>query len=505
MRKIFLFALLLCPSLYAQFSTVTCTHGETGTCRQATTCSQSNVQAAVTASSGGTDGYISPTSLHGDGVYIPSGSCSWSSSVSWIDKNIGVIGGVGGTTTITASADAFDVSVTNAAGNGTTTAAAFRISNLTISGGHTLNINVSNPNMTAKAAYYRVDNITYNTSAGGNAFIIYGPVYGVFDHLNGTVSGGNHFEQAMFLNSEFPPSSSLLMGETVARTYPIGLGDQDAVYIENSIFNCAGSYGSGAVTDSESGPQRLVFRYSNTTGTCYHYGHWTRNGEWDGGRVELYNDNMACTGSGCSGGYPGRLGSATGVIHDMTITGYGTTSFQIDETRGSGAQTGGIAGECAGSPPGNSQIDGNAGDTNAPGWPCAGQVGWACIAGGCARNALDSVPFIMWNVGAQAGCSTGGSCTNSFSFNVDGPQGGGTATRTMTNYLKNTAHSLSGPRNGAIDYFSGASKPSSVGIYTGIASYTPFTFPYPTTVSGGGSTGVTITANITLSANTGAQ
>lgn len=37
MRKYLILA-LLCPlAAHAQFSTVTCTHGETGTCRQATT------------------------------------------------------------------------------------------------------------------------------------------------------------------------------------------------------------------------------------------------------------------------------------------------------------------------------------------------------------------------------------------------------------------------------------------------------------------------------------
>jgi hypothetical protein len=467
--------------LYGQFSTVPCTNGETGICRQATTCSQANVQAAVNASSAGTTGYVSPTNFGGDGVYVPAGTCSWSSPVSWTNKNINVIGA---NPTISPSGDQFDVSVTGAAGTGQTNAASFRISGFTQSGGHFLNINVSNPNMSTWAGYYRVDHINYTTSAGGNNFIIYGPVYGVFDHLTGSVGGGNHFEQAMFLNSEYPPSTTAVMGETVGRTFAIGLGDQNAVYLEDSTLTCSGVFGSGALSDSESGPQRFVLRHNTILGTCYNYAHWTRNGEWDGGRIESYNNIYNCTGPGCSGGYPGRFNAATGVIFNNQIVNYGTPSFQIDEARGCGAQTGGVVGTCVGSPPGNSQFDVNAGDTNAPGWPCAGQVGTACIAGNCTRSTMNSVPFIMWNNGAQTGCSTGGSCTNSITFNVDGPPGGGSCTRTATNYLKSTAHSLSGGYNGAIDYFSGASKPSSVGIYTGIASYTPFTYPYPTTTGG---------------------
>jgi len=460
-----------------QFSTVSCTHGETGTCRQATTCNQSDIQAAINASASGGAGYVSPTSFIGDGVYVPSGSCSWSTPVSWADKNINVIGS---NPTITPSDYMFAVRVTGAAGNHQSTAAAFRISGFTQNGGHGVNINSSNPDMTTWAGFYRIDNLTYTTSAGGNNFIIYGPVYGRFGNLTGSVGAGNHFEQAMYLNSEYPPSSSLLLGETVGRTYALGLGDQNAVYIEDSSFACTGSYGAGALSDSESGPQRMVLRYNTITGTCYNYAHWTRNGEWDGGRIEIYNNNYSCSGTNCSAGYPGRFQAGTGVIFNNTITGYGVNSFQIDEDRGAGIQTGGIAGECAGSPPSNSQIDVNAGDTNAPGWPCAGQVGSACIAGGCTRSNVNSVPFIMWNNGAQSGCSTGGSCTNSVTFNLDVSS----SPRNMANYLKSTAHSLAGPYNGAVDYFAGSAKPSSVGIYTGIASYTPLAHPYPDGTSG---------------------
>jgi len=412
-------------------------------------------------------------------VYVPSGSCSWGTAVSWTDKNINLIGA---NPTIAASDYSWRVRVTGAAGNHQSTAAAFRISGFTQSSGHVLNINSSNPDMTTWAGFYRVDNITYTATGGGNAINVYGPVYGVFDHLNGTASGMNHFEQSMYLNSEFPPSATVVLGETVGRTFAAGLGTQNFVFIEDSTFNCSGSYGSGALSDSESGPQRMVFRHNTVTGTCYHYAHWTRNGEWDGGVMEIYNNNYACTGSGCSGGYFARFQAGTGVAFNNTVTGYGVTSIQIDELRGAGSQTGGIVGECAGSPPGNSQFDVNAGDTNAPGWPCAGQVGTACIAGSCSRSSMNSVPFIIWNNGTQSGCSTGGSCTNSVAFNLDVT---GTP-RNMANYLKSTAHSLAGPYNGAVDYFSGSAKPSSVGIYTGIGSYAPFTYPYPTTTGGGG-------------------
>jgi hypothetical protein len=471
---------LLAPlQLLGQFSTVSCTHGETGTCRQATTCSQANVQAAVNASSAGGTGYASPTSFDGDGVYVPAGSCSWASAVSWSNKNINLIGN---NPTITHSSDFLDPSVTSSG----TTAGAFRVSGFTLVGGagaHVMVMNGGAPPNSGYAGFYRIDHITYTESGGSDSFVWYGPVFGVMDHLNGTVSNKNHFLWALFYNGEYPGSPTLLMGQGIATGFPAGLGGQLFNFIEDSTFACTSGYGSAALTDSSSGVQRMVFRHNTVTGSCFHYAHWTRSGEWDGGVMEFYNNNYNCTASDCvsSGGYPGRFGAGTGVIHDNTINGYGLQAFNVDESRGCGAETSGFAGAVV-----NSNFDRNDGDASAIGWPAAGQIGTACIAGSCTPATMNSVPFIAWNNGTQSGCSTGGSCTNTVGFNVDGNQGSGSCSRPMGNYIKSTAHTSSGGLNGAVDIFSGSAKPSSVGIYTGIASYTPYTYPYPTTTGGGG-------------------
>jgi hypothetical protein len=455
----------------AQYSTVSCLKGETGACRQANSCNQSDVQATVNASSTGGKGYASPTSFDGDGVYVPAGSCSWSGSVSWANKNINVIGS---NPTIThSSSDAFDVSVSN---NGAT-AASFHISGFTFTGstsGDLLNINNSNPNLTAWAGYFRVDHITYNYSSSGNVFIIYGPVWGLFDHLNGTTYQ-NHFEQADFLGSEYYTThggdNSQLMGEYSGRILPIALGTKDAVYVEDSTFACPGNY-SGALSDSESGGQRMVWRHNSSTGTCFHYAHWTRGTEWDGHKYEIYNNTY--NGNGASD-YNMRFGSGTGVIFNNTITGYGDPTIHVDETRGAGGEST--------NPPfydcnGTRTLDGNAGDASAPGWPCAGQIGTGSQGGNSTRATMNSIPLLIWNNGSQSGCSTGGSCTNSVTVKVDGPMGSSnTATRTMSNYIKSTAHVVSGPLNGAVDYCQGSTMPSSCGIYTN--NYVPYTYPHP--------------------------
>jgi hypothetical protein len=451
-------------------STTPCVHGETGTCHLAATCNQADVQACVTAAAAGSTGVTTPNAFGGDGVYVPAGSCSWSSPVSWTNKNINVVASA---PTIIPSGNAFVVNVSNAGA----TAAAFRISGFNFTGapsGDVLNINNSNPNLTSWAGFFRFDHNVMTFTSSGNVIIVYGPVWGLIDHV--TVSTPSNFlEQSDFLNSEYNQfqagNYSELMGEYSGRILPEALGTENAIYVEDSTFTCTGNY-SGALSDSESGGQRMVWRHNTSTGACFHYAHWTRGSEWDGHKYEMYDNTY--NGAGASG-YPMRFGSGTGVIFNNTIYGYADPTVHVDETRGSGGEsTNPPYYDCQGS----RALDGNAGDPNAPGWPCAGQIGTGCTAGSCTRSTMNNIPLLLWNNGAQPGCSTGGTCTNSVTVDVDGGMGSGnTATRAMTNYIKSTPHSVPGALNGAVDYCQGATMPATCGIYTN--SYTPYTYPHP--------------------------
>jgi hypothetical protein len=354
---------------HAACTTTTCLNGETGACRLAASAGQADVQACVNLSAAGSTGVTTPNAFGGDAVYVPAGSSSWTSPVSWTNLNVLVMGGYsagafGGTTTIThTSNDAFDVSVSNTGATG----AAWRISNFTFTGstsGDLLNINVGNPNLSAWAGFFRVDHVTYNYSSSGNVFIIYGPVWGLFDHLNGTTTN-NHFKQADFLNLEYNQTQagnySQFLGEYSGRLLAEQFGTENADYIESSSFSCPGNY-SGAISDSESGGQRMVFRYNTLTGTCYHYAHWTRNNEWDGHKYEIYNNSY---NGGVNGAYPARFESGTGVIFNNTFVNYPNNNIYVDEPRGCGAETAPNVNSCDGTSP----VDGNAGDAGAPGWP----------------------------------------------------------------------------------------------------------------------------------------
>jgi MYXO-CTERM domain-containing protein len=467
----------------ASYTCAPCRYGETGNCRAVNTCNQTDVQNTITDSAAGTTGYTGPSSFGGDGVYIPAGTCSWSTPVSWKNQNINVLGAGPSSTTIEPSGDAFDVGVSNTGA----TAAAFRISAMTFAGATTgalLNINTSNPNLTSWAGFFRVDHITTSfTSTGGNQLIVYGPVWGVLDHLDVTVLTGNFLEQADFLNLEYNQvhtgDDSEFLGEYSGRILPEALGTENAIYVETSTFNCTSAGEVAAVSDSESGGQRMVFRHNTVTGSCYHYAHWSRGSEWDGHKYEIYDNSY--NGGGIDG-YPMRFGSGTGVIFNNTIVGYQDATIHVDETRGCGGEsTNAPMEDCNGT----HVWDGNAGDTSAPGWPCAGQVGTGCKLGSCTRSTMDNIPLLAWNNGAQAGCSTGGACTNSVTINVDGPQGSAnTCTRSMTSYIKSTPHTAAvGAYDGAVDYCEGSTMPSMCGTY--VNSYTPYAYPHPLTAGGG--------------------
>lgn len=470
------------------YTTTTCLHGETGTCRLAT-CG-TDTQNAIDASSAGGSGYISPTSFDGDGVYIQNCSAT-SMSLSWSDKNINLRGQndctLDGNNRPTACGTnmngSFTITVSDAGGR----KAAFAISHIAVNSATLINYSNGNPHSTqAIAGYFRVHHLLFNRSSGSNSLQHYGVVYGLYDHLrvNMTTDSQNPFlEQSEYLNNEYNVAPTKFMGEWSAlKETPRGTINN--VYIEDSFFNITATSGLCPLSDSESGPGHLVFRYNTVTSAgcyVYFYAHWTRNNEWDGSWREFYRNTMTCSG-GCGGGWPFRLESGTGVIYDNQISGWGDNTVKVDEGRGCGGSTGLQMGQCDGS----KAWDMNAGDTNAPGWPCASQIGVGClVSGGCSRGDQDNVPLILWNNGSQSGCATGGSCTNSLSVFVLNQHGEATetCTRATSNYIKSTAHTASGKFNNAVDYCDGlSSKPSTCGTYTN--NYTAYTYPHPLQDSG---------------------
>jgi hypothetical protein len=147
----------------------------------------------------------------------------------------------------------------------------------------------------------------------------------------------------------------------------------------------------------------------------------------------------------------------------------GSPYITLDDRR-----AGGFGGESSGffeACDGTNAWDGNLGDASAPGWPCLGQIGrgWTSstsltnLAAGTVEQ--PSEPFYLWNNGTQAGCATGGSCTDSIQAYVD-----------PSAYIKKTGHTVSGggAGQGEVDY---------VEDDTPKPGYTAYTYPHPKVTS----------------------
>ena len=130
----------------------------------ATSCSQANVQTAVSVA------------VDGDTVLVPAGSCSWPNGVSWSNKNINVIGAGIGNTVITPVGDVFSITAT--------TKGSFRVSGMTISGspsGNPFIFEIKSSGTETPVKGWRIDHIRFSfTNASSlRVFFISGISWGV--------------------------------------------------------------------------------------------------------------------------------------------------------------------------------------------------------------------------------------------------------------------------------------------------------------------------------------
>jgi hypothetical protein len=394
----------------------------------AASCSQANVQSAINAAA------------NGDTVAIPAGSCSWSSSVSWTNKDITVQGAGIGNTVITGSG-LFSI-------NQTKTPASWRITGMTMTGGapdRVIALHGENASIAMKG--WRIDHIRFNYSqAQVNPLImITGVLWGLID--NCTFDGTGYEISAIFgyLNSEGSgtPSGTLYWNR------PVNLGTDEAVYFEDITVNFSGN--GPTVFDLVYGGS-AVLRHS-TIKYNYFITHSARGNDRGGMKYEVYNNTFQGNGF-----YRvAQLRSGTGVIFNNTISGYSNNNFDVDNQRSS-TESGCYAvssplGRCNGS----SSYDGNVASN---GWPCLDQTG----RGGGAPKNQPSVPLYTWNNGTNATCATGGTCDNKSKVTING------ACPSSAAWIKTTGDASPHP-GGVVDYVNNGSTPK--------PGYTPYTYPHP--------------------------
>ncbi len=411
----------------------------------AATCSQADVQAALN------------TAVDGDIVFVPAGSCTWNSVVALINKNIIIKGAGVGQTIISLNSSNGAFFVDNRSKSD------FRISGFTFNGSPTnpstyvvrINSNSNNDPVSG----WRVDHCSFDFGNNNvHGIGIQGINYGVIDHCTFSGIGYVAIQLYSFLNSEYSHGGTTYGDK--AWSLPLNLGTDEAVYVEDCIFNFEDG-NAGNVYDTHYGG-RIVFRY-NIVNRATIVTHATRKSDRGGLKHEIYNNVW----SGMPGGYPepGLIRSGTGVLFNNTVTGYDNPDFSVDNQRTCIVYVGRFD-RCNGSNP----YDGNT--SGEFGWPCIDQIGRG--SGVPVGSLQPSVPFYGWNNGSDSTCSTGGLCNNSSQIVVNNDfelclTG---SPITLNTHIKTISDPIP-HAGGIVDYINNGSTPK--------PGYTPFEYPHPLT------------------------
>jgi hypothetical protein len=250
---------------------------------------------------------------------------------------------------------------------------------------------------------------------------------------------------------------------------PADLGTANFLFIEDNVFDNTATASALPIYDTAGGGGRTVIRY-NTIDRGFFNHHWVRGdgasgGDWCGTILEVYRNVFA--GDASFNFAWGSMESGTGVFYENQTSGYKADVIGLSERRAEGTESNPAFDACDGT----ETHDGNAGDASAPGWPCLGQVGRApglTLAQIIAGTKQTSLPLHLWKNGADAGCATGGSCTNSSTVSINAG---------AVNHIKATGHTVTGGGygQGEVDYILGGDTPK--------PGYTAYTYPHPKTVS----------------------
>ncbi len=368
--------------------------------------------------------------VNGDTIAIPAGECTWDDALSWTNKSIAVIGAGMDATTITTEAGGIRVTAT--------TDASFRVSGITFTGtppGHPAIINISSNGSDAPVKGWRIDHIrlSYPEENGITGAFITGMSWGLIDNCVFEGTGYVTIESASYVDGDgWPPGPKGLGG--TAWDWPLGLGTDEALYVEDCVFDFT-SDSISAINDQVYGA-RQVFRH-NAINHAFFQTHATRGDDRGGLKYEIYANTF--NGSGFI--WPALIRSGTGVIFDNQVSGYQNDSFVVDNQR-TCIDYDGLFPRCNG----DASVDGNvAGEL---GWPCLDQIGRAPGPIG----AQPSAPLHAWNNGDSELAVNG-----DFDLCLAGQPA-------LSSHIKSTPHS-----NGEVDFLNGSPP----------AGYVPFVYPHP--------------------------
>jgi len=338
----------------------------------------------------------------GDTINVPAGSSNWGASAINTTKGVNIIGaGIGNTTLQNAG-------ISMSSPDGT----AWRVSGFTFTG-------TSGVAAGGGSKAFRIDHNRFNTVMGMtlNRIIWIQPAAGAYQQ---GVIDNNVFDNPQSIQIHIRGNSA--DGGNVSWNRPAGLGNADAIYIEDNQFNHATLLVSAPMMDCDGGG-RFVFRY-NTSKNTYIEMHDAIVTNYRGCRkFEIYNNTFQKTFNSGQSTYL-HLRSGVGVVHDNVFAQATDNSemqlhlYRAEGTTGgdpwslacsnsgrkaclasnltwsrsctSDTDCGGIAGACI-------VIDGAAASPN--GYPCRDQMGWD---GNTSRSLL---PVLFWNNKYPSGAS----------------------------------------------------------------------------------------------------
>lgn len=294
----------------------------------AASCSQTHVAAAVAAASSG------------DTVLVPAGNCTWTGTVTISTADVRLRGT--GATTITGSSS--DLSVIQISADDV------EVSHLALAGGARIIVSYGDD--------WRIHNMSFTHTAAFTGVYVRGN--SATTTRRGLVDNST-FTNGRILVYGYPASTSGEMNGTTHWAQALGLGTNDAVYVEDNAFTFTVFY--NAFDCQYSG--EIVFRH-NTVTDAYLEVHSVQGWGRACRKWEVYENTIAQ--SAVEVYRPVFFRGGTGVIFNNTVTGtYGVGTIHFDNVR-SFTDVGGEIGICAGA----SIWDGN---SDSSGWPCRDQIG----------------------------------------------------------------------------------------------------------------------------------
>lgn len=359
----------------------------------ATSCSQSAVQAAVNSAA------------DGDTVVIPDGTCTWTSGIT-VDQSSSrksltirglhdcTVDAKGRPTSCQTNITNFFLGYTGVDGK------AFRLSNFRMIGGNVGNL----ISIRGTGKSWRIDHIYFDTVAASSRIIYINEVgatdvtYGVIDS-NTIINPSNTF-------LHYQPDN----GGNYGWMRPLDLGGPDALYFENNTYRRDSESASIAVTDSN-GPGRFVVRYNDITNGWIQAHDAIVTNHRGVRKWEIYNNTFTYDAKG--NWWVVQLRGGTGVMYNNTISDpYGATaSWSAQMTIYRAYQTGGDPWDtlCSNSSgkayldiatqypldcsSGTGCINKDGSSSNPSGYPCRDQTG----VDGNNPQVGGGRPFLFWN------------------------------------------------------------------------------------------------------------